>query len=76
MIYSIYFYYFLLIFKGIAPLTTAFHENKVILLDFPGGSGVKNLPDKAGDGFDPWSRKIPHATKQLRPCATTTEPVL
>ena len=26
--------------------------------------------------FDPWSRKIPHATEQLNPCATTTEPVL
>ena len=23
--------------------------------------------------FDPWSRKIPHATEQLSPCATTTE---
>ena len=23
--------------------------------------------------FDPWPKKIPHATKQLRPCATTTE---
>ena len=27
-------------------------------------------------GSDPWSRKIPHATEQLSPCATTTEPVL
>ena len=25
-------------------------------------------------GFDPWSRKIPHAVEQLRPCATTIEP--
>jgi len=24
-------------------------------------------------GFDPWSRKIPHASEQLSPCATTTE---
>ena len=26
--------------------------------------------------FNPWSRKIPHATVQLNPCTTTTEPVL
>ena len=26
-------------------------------------------------GFHPWSRKIWHATEQLRPCATTTEPM-
>ena len=26
--------------------------------------------------FDPLSRKIPHATEQLSPCTTTTEPVL
>ena len=31
--------------------------------------------DKAHDsrGFDPWARKIPHATGQLSLCATTTE---
>ena len=27
-----------------------------------------------GHGFEPWSGKIPHATEQLGPCATTTEP--
>ena len=38
---------------------------------------VKNLPANAGDtGFNPWSGKIPHATEQLSPCATTTEPAL
>ena len=26
--------------------------------------------------FNPWSRKIPHASEQLSPSATTTEPVL
>ena len=26
--------------------------------------------------FNPWSRRIPHAMEQLRPWATTTEPVL
>ena len=28
----------------------------------------------SGHGFEPWSRKIPHATEQLSLCATTTEP--
>ena len=41
--------------------------------DFPGSSVVKNLPANAGDH---WSRRIPHATEQLSPCATTMEPVL
>ena len=27
-----------------------------------------------GHRFNPWSRKIPHASEQLSPCATTTEP--
>ena len=27
-------------------------------------------------GFEPWSRKIPHAAEQLSPCATTIEPAL
>ena len=26
--------------------------------------------------FDPWSGRIPHASEQLSPCTTTTEPVL
>ena len=29
-----------------------------------------------GLGFDPWSWKTPHATGQLSPSATTTEPAL
>ena len=29
-----------------------------------------------GTRFKPWSGKIPHAAEQLKPCATTTEPVL
>ena len=28
-----------------------------------------------GHGFNPWSRKIPHAERQLSPCVPTTEPV-
>ena len=44
--------------------------------DFPGGSVVKNLPCNAGEvGLIPgWGTKIPHATEQLRPCATAREP--
>ena len=44
---------------------------KQIKQDFPGGSVVKNLPASAGDMI-----LIPHATEQLRPHATITEPVL
>ena len=36
--------------------------------DFPGGPVVKNSPVNAGGHrFDPWSRKIPYATEQLKP---------
>ena len=36
---------------------------------------VENLPANAGGhGFEPWSGKIPHATEQLGPWATTAEP--
>ena len=40
--------------------------------DFTGGSVVKNPPGNAGDlGSIPgWGTKIPHALKQLSPCAT------
>ena len=46
------------------------------LRDFPGGPVVKNLPSNAGDmGLIPGQgTKIPHATGQLSPRATTTEP--
>ena len=44
-------------------------------LGFPVGSVVKNLPANAGDSFNPWSRKIPHAIEQISPCTTTTEPM-
>ena len=36
--------------------------------DFPVGPVVKNPPTKF--------RRISHATEQLSPCATTTQPVL
>ena len=42
--------------------------------DSPGSPVIKNPPVKAGDtGSIPGSGKIPHAMKQLSPCATTTE---
>ena len=41
----------------------------------PGGSVVKYACQCKGHRFDPWPRKIPHASEQLRPHATTTEPV-
>ena len=37
---------------------------------------VKSPSANAGDGFDPWSRKIARATEQLSLCATTVKPVL
>ena len=37
---------------------------KVVILGFPGGAVVKNLPANAGGhGFEPWSGKIPHAAE-------------
>ena len=42
---------------------------------FPGGTVVENLPANAEDmGSSPGKGKIPHATEQLSPCDTTTEP--
>ena len=43
--------------------------------DLPGGAVVKNPPSNAGDpGSIPGrGTKIPHATGQLSPCATTRE---
>ena len=43
--------------------------------DFPRGPVVKNPPSNAGDMSSIPGRgtKIPHATAQLSPCATTTE---
>ncbi|XP_049557958.1 ATP synthase mitochondrial F1 complex assembly factor 2 isoform X4 [Orcinus orca] len=39
-------------------------------------SAVKHKLLQGGHGFEPWSGKIPHATEQLSPCATTTESTL
>ena len=37
-------------------------------------SGWESACRCRGHGFEPWSGKIPHATEQLGPWATTTEP--
>ena len=39
-------------------------------------SGKESICQCRRHRFDPRSGKIPHASKQLNPCATTTEPVL
>ena len=39
-------------------------------------SGKESTCQCRRHGSDPWSGKITHATEQLSPCATTTEPVL
>ena len=45
--------------------------------DFPGGTVNKNLPVNAEDtGSIPGPGKMPHAVGQLRPSASTTEPML
>ena len=54
------------------------HKHKNPSGDLPGGPVVKNLPSKTGDtGFIPGGgAKIPHATGQLSPSTTTTDPTL
>ena len=43
-------------------------------LDFPGFLVVENLHSQCrGHEFSTWSRKIPHTSGQLSPCASTTE---
>ena len=37
-------------------------------------SGWESACQCRGHGFKPWSGRIPHATEQVGPCATTTEP--
>ena len=36
-------------------------------------SGWESACQSRRHGFEPWSGKIPHASEQLSPCATTTE---
>ena len=49
----------------------------ITLQGLPGGPVVKNPPSNAGDAgsIAAWGTKIPHATGQLSPRATTTEPM-
>ena len=52
-------------------------QSSKTLTDFPGGAEDRDLLAKAGDTkLDPQPGKIPRATEQLSPRATTTEPVL
>ena len=55
---------------------TNLYSHQQCTWSFLGGSVVKNPLANTGDRLDPWSGKIPHATKQLSPCTTTIEPVL
>ena len=56
--------------------STVFQLKKENKQGFSGVSVVKNLPANAGDGSALWSRMIPHASGQLSPCTTATEPAL
>ena len=49
---------------------------KIANHDFLGGPVVKNLSSNTGDvdSIPDWGMKIPHATGQLNPYATTAEP--
>ena len=38
-------------------------------------SGKESTCQCRGHGFDPWSRKISHASEQLSPCATILKPL-
>lgn len=65
--------------KALKGSSTAgfFPDTKDIKRGFLGGSAVQNLSAKAGDtGSVPGPGKIPYASEQLSPRATTTEPVL
>ena len=56
------------------PCTAAL---KNAFLGFPWWlSGKESACRCKNHGFDPWPRKIPHATEQLSPCTPTIEPVL
>ena len=43
---------------------------------FPGGSVINNPLANAGDRFDSWPGRIPHAVEQLSAHAAAIEPVL
>ena len=48
-----------------------------MFLDFPGGTVGKNPPTNAGGAqVQSLAGKIPHASEQLTPWATTTKPML
>ena len=53
---------------------------KTRLRNYPGRprwlSDGESACQSRGRRFDPWSRRIPHASEQLSPCATALEPLL
>ena len=59
------------------PITST--EIETVIKNLPTGlhlwrSGWESACQCRGHGFEPWSRKIPHAAEQLGPWATITEP--
>ena len=61
-----------------SPRSQKFHSTELTKKwskDFPAGPVVKNPCDAGDSGLIPGREtKIPHATEQLRPCATAREP--
>ena len=67
--------------KGEIESNTIFGDFNTLLTSWIEGlpwwhSGWESACQCRGQGFDPWSRKIPHPAEQLSPCTTTTEPAL
>ena len=56
--------------------TFVFHKFVKRIQAFPWRYSGKLLASAGDVGPVPWSRKFLHASEQLSPCATTTEPVL
>ena len=48
-------------------------KQKLEVLDFPDGTVDRNRLPIQGQGFSPWSGKVPHAVEQQSLCTTTTE---
>ena len=48
-------------------------KDQTLVAGLQGSAVVRSLPANAGDSFDRWSGKIPHAPEQLSACTTTTE---
>ena len=59
--------------KGFCVISKNVHQNRQLGLPW-WRSGWESACQCRGHGFEPWSGKIPHASEQLGPWATTTEP--